>query len=601
MLNIPDSVKALYKQDGVWKNFRAHFPGGELPDITNDNIVMESVKFTESICSQDVFKFGLAEASVIEFETVGIGNMYGMTIECSSEIDCSSLSAAEKPDIAAGTWDGTWDSENEVFSVPYGTFRVEECPRDHQAMAHRQVKAFTMIMTDTAPFEQKKDALMMPGKKYKPNIDALVFGQIARKSERSLLNNGYTKTQYTITKPTGSPGQIIYPTVEKTLALKDASNNTINATFQLYMANSSPTGVLAEEIFNRFNLHSVDYKGMQYNDTEINASLVSALETAGVDATKSGYSSLAKIAQELSPSTYKPAVWYTYGTPGDEGIIVPANKEIFYPWRRDPTETREGRPRFYWIYNASILFSGAYSDVVTFYTQDTPPDYFVYTPASTAEPITLTFDNTLDATKTFKGSGTGTVKKKVFSFADAFSAVDIANGFLEISAQFARATRSGGYEMTRISGDSPIPVTPGEYMQMWWDEYDVEPIGTVRYSYTDDAGEDQIVDFTFGNGGSVYDMTDNALLKAMDDASQDVIEAILTTYFTPNLESVNFTPIDMEMKGLPYIEAGDAITVTAQDGTVCNSYVLRQTQTGVQALRSQVDSQSGLIIDSEEA
>ena len=60
MLNIPDSVKALYKQDGVRKNFRAHFPGGELPDITNDNIVMESVKFTESICSQDVFKFGLA-------------------------------------------------------------------------------------------------------------------------------------------------------------------------------------------------------------------------------------------------------------------------------------------------------------------------------------------------------------------------------------------------------------------------------------------------------------------------------------------------------------------------------------------------------------
>ena len=77
MLNIPDSVKAPYKQDGVRKNFRAHFPGGELPDITNDNIVQESVKFTESICSQDVFKFGLTEASVIEFETVGVANMYG--------------------------------------------------------------------------------------------------------------------------------------------------------------------------------------------------------------------------------------------------------------------------------------------------------------------------------------------------------------------------------------------------------------------------------------------------------------------------------------------------------------------------------------------
>ena len=89
MLNIPESVKTLFKRDGVRKNFRVHFPNGELSDITNENVVQESVKFTESLCSQDVLKFGLTEASVIEFETVGIGNMYGMTIECGIEIDLS--------------------------------------------------------------------------------------------------------------------------------------------------------------------------------------------------------------------------------------------------------------------------------------------------------------------------------------------------------------------------------------------------------------------------------------------------------------------------------------------------------------------------------
>ena len=166
MLNIPDSVKALFKQDGVRKNFRAHFPNGELSDLTNENVMQESVKFTESVCSQDVFKFGLTEASVIEFETVGGGNMYGMTIDCSCEIDCSSLSAADKAAIAAGTWDGTWDGENEVFSVPYGTFRVESCPRDHQAMAHRKVTAYTEDMSEPNEFEQKKLAVYGWSKTY---------------------------------------------------------------------------------------------------------------------------------------------------------------------------------------------------------------------------------------------------------------------------------------------------------------------------------------------------------------------------------------------------------------------------------------------------
>ena len=46
MLNIPESVKNLFKTDGVRKNFRVRFPDGELPDITNSSIVQESVRFT---------------------------------------------------------------------------------------------------------------------------------------------------------------------------------------------------------------------------------------------------------------------------------------------------------------------------------------------------------------------------------------------------------------------------------------------------------------------------------------------------------------------------------------------------------------------------
>ena len=192
-------------------------------------------------------------------------------------------------------------------------------------------------------------------------------------------------------------------------------------------------------------------------------------------------------------------------------------------------------------------------------------------------------------------------KYKVYGYADAISIADTLNAELECQASFAKQGRDGTYRLLRINNSAPAYVTPGEYSQMWFDEYDVEQVGTIRFAYTDDAGEEQVVDYKFGPGESVYDMTDNFVLKALSGASPATIEAMLQADFVPYLGGVNFTPIDMEMKGLPYIEAGDAITVTAQDGTVCNSYVLRQTQTGVQALRSQVDSQSGLIIDSEEA
>ena len=62
MLNLPESIKALFKRDSVLKNFRVHFPNGGFSDITNENIVEESVKFSESLCSQNIFRFGCAEA-----------------------------------------------------------------------------------------------------------------------------------------------------------------------------------------------------------------------------------------------------------------------------------------------------------------------------------------------------------------------------------------------------------------------------------------------------------------------------------------------------------------------------------------------------------
>lgn len=592
MLNMPSSVIALFKQDGVHKNFRVHFPNGELPDLTNDNIVQESVKFTESVCSQDVFKFGLTEASTIEFETVGVANMYGMTIECSCEIDCSSLSAADKATIAAGTWEGTWDSVNEVFAVPYGTFRVESCPRDHQAMTHRKVTAYTDNMTEPNPFETEKCAALGFVNSYDPQMQALVYEQILRKSPDKLTDLGYTAATATMTK---HPSQQDF--MSNTFTAKDANGNDITCAFHL----TGKWDVIdwhGVGLVTKYRLFSADFNGQAYNDEADFQILADALGDAGVDAAQSGYASLADLVKANAPKSLRPFV--AYGYPGNNGASIDLNSnvyfaylndgEVFYPYR----EVNKNRGYSYstvWVVTRVAIWANNLSVGSVSKTEAT---ITYYEPATQDDSFPLNFEPTNE-----ERIQTSSGKKMMYTFSEAFAAEEIAQGFLELTAQFATASRTGGNKIISIDNTSPVSIIPGEYSQMWFDEYDVESIGTIRYSYTDEAGEEQIVDYVFGSGASVYDMTDNAVLKLMEGADPATIEAMLDASFIPYIGAVNFVPIDLALKGLPYIEAGDALSVTAQDGTICNSFALRHEISGIQALAAQIDSQSGLIIDSE--
>ena len=142
MLNVPEAIKTAYRSDVAYKNFRVHFPNGERPDITNENIVSESVRFNESICSEPTLKFGLCETPTIQFETVGIEKIKGLIIECSIEIECPSTieGAVYKNDI-----------QKYVYSIPYGTFKIDSCKRQKD-MSHRQIMAYQQTALDNWSF-----------------------------------------------------------------------------------------------------------------------------------------------------------------------------------------------------------------------------------------------------------------------------------------------------------------------------------------------------------------------------------------------------------------------------------------------------------------
>lgn len=146
MLTIPDEIKELLHQDTCRKNIRIYFPGGERTDICNGLIVKGSVKFTESLCSQDTLKFGLCESPVFECETVGVGNIKGATIEVFCEVFCP-------PSVSGAVF--RTDLQEYVYPIQYGVFVVESCKRQAD-LIHRKIVAYSYIQMN----ELKKNVFL---------------------------------------------------------------------------------------------------------------------------------------------------------------------------------------------------------------------------------------------------------------------------------------------------------------------------------------------------------------------------------------------------------------------------------------------------------
>lgn len=590
MLNVPESVKALFKQDGIRKNFRVHFPGGELPDITNDNVVQESVRFTESLCSQDVLKFGLTEASVLEFETVGVANMYGMTIEAGIEIDLSSLSAAELAEIDAGSWDGVYVSESDTdigfpfFRVPYGVFRVESCPRDHQAMTHRKVTAYSFGgQMRNSEYEIGKLSNMTAATTYTPDVVKLIYAAAAWQTGRPI--RGATRTPvsaWSTWPPTDRDSSVVWEYARRNTQGHPTKLVRVEAVGYTG-ANISFTRTPFPPDISWDGLYSLDLNGPS-GVPEALQTAADAIDARGNEFLSSWKKDVLNVLKKIfsvNASTTALAIHAATTFCARDG-----DWPAFYPYGRGmalriPTSTTI---RITYTPTPGSTVTSMFLFDVTLHQQE--PTLYVY--SDLPDPLTI------NISKPGNDSSGGT-------FADSYDINDLANGYLELNAQFGRVSRAGDFEMMRLQNENPVAVPPGEFSEFWWDEYDVLPIGEILYNFTDKDNQENTVSYAFGEGASVYDATGNAVLKAMGSATQDTTQALLDSNFIPYLGPVAFTPIDLTMKGLPYLEAGDYLAVTGGDGTTANSYNMRQEIQGIQVLEASIESTSGQIIDSGEA
>lgn len=575
MLNIPSSVADQLKLDSTHKNFRVVFPNGELPDITNDNIVSESVQFTESLCSQEVLKFGLTEASVLEFETVGIGNMYGMEILPYYEIDLSSLTAAQLAEIESGTWEGEYVSLDNsdlgfpYFRIPLGVFYVDSCPRNHGAMTHRRVTAYTQTVNsnrDASWGARAYFSSVLRAKTVSLFVTSWLAAAVSQEGDSGALEIGLEKSlmgseTVTISTPTSPYRYWTYT---------DSGGTEHQIPFMVGMYESSTKRPIL--LYEKPLVYSVSGVKPYLDFMQAIADFIT--DYYGLTETEK-----ATITPPVYPST---KIFYRISSDNYSAQITQDN-QVFYA---GSVELGAADSLFTTPVSVSHVDSGT-----VLQAQSAEISIYRYTAPATLEDTKITVNHTLEQEKVISG-----VTVKTYGYANAISYAKLLAGWLELQGKFGKFGRTGNFEMDTLDASSPIAVLPGEYSECWWDEYEVSPVGAVKYSFGED-GADNTTIYQFGTGSSVYDMTDNYLLQHMANQTETTINALLDSMFIPNISDIAFTPVDLEMMGYPQMEAGDALSITAEDGTIVNTFAMRQEFAGIQMLTNTIESTGGEIID----
>ena len=569
------------------------FPFDNIPDITNEQIVYESLSFNESVCSSDVFRFGNAEASTVSFETVGVGNILGKVIDVKLTYE---YILPEDP------------TNVRTFDLPYGRFTVTSCPRNHENMAHRQVQA-TSRTSDTndeimPQVEQDKlNQMYTSNADYEPNLWYLmdsVYG----------LSHEYTSTT---TDREGS-----YTTTTNTVSYYFAVHSDTVPIYYVLEVEAT----IKEPYINDGLYDVIGTFDSTYDDIITEILTTYAEEIVVSDSNKKEE----KLARELGYLQIFDRQTDAYV---EKRAVYPkvTRMEHIYPYIN--VAMRSGfrfpytlKAKLYRRVNTTNTLIKDYGTLIPY-----PAITFTrYTITNYPMNLTLSINHTLETTHYLYGD--------IYSFANAYTMSDILTGWAELNAGFRRTDRDGTTSLVQLDKSSAYPLTASDVEgSAWWDEYDIADIGSIKYCWTDGKGDHE-GEYVWNPDGSVYDMTDNGLFKNIKlriktvnavskmtdptmyyvysgnwyahngtefvqmgayESKSSIIEYMLDTFFLPYAD-IHFTPIDMDIRGLPFLQCGDAITFTAADGTVINSYILNHTFSGIQHITENIDTVQGEVL-----
>lgn len=553
MLNIPATIKTLLKSDSVFKNFRVHFPNGERADITNDNIITESVELEESICSQKTLTFDKCETPAIEFETIGVENIKGAIIECYLEIECpSTVSGAVQRSDLNNKW---------VYPISYGTFVVNKCKKQSD-MTHRKIEAYnySTYLGGVNPIERaKKEYLSSIRQDY--NVIPYHF----------LVTNKYIEpdeyTQYSYITNTG---------------------NVLGGSLSIKSRTGSGTGSI--RLPNLVGVYHIIYDGKQnykylweIQDNKIEYdSIIDTItdkinEWLGNDwYIDESFVTLSDFLKQFSPGIKNGS---SLNTLWGEGTI------FYY-------DTYNKYPNNEYIYQISPRYNGFAPSLIFIPTAGTLSvqknggsveryNFTILSDYSQSLKLIDVSDKILMANDTYP---------VISSISNFQNVSQLIGDYFELQGKSARVNRQGKIDAISVENSLANPVevlTPTDYDSLWYDDDMTKPFGRIMCSYKNTDGNDaylnrDLVDDFNEKDYKKYSITNNSLIKANQFTTAQ-INAIFDM-MEENINDISYMPLTLSMIGRPDIEAGDALTITTRNNESIPCLVMKRTLGGVRRL-----------------
>lgn len=660
MLDVPQEVKDLFLQNNTQKNFRIKFPNGEFEDITNSNIISESVRFTESLCSQQNLKFGLCEASVLEFETIDVGNIKGCRIEAGIEVcldepikvtrkkgnlmpyselriewgepytfrfdrpengtfsfdfyaaglDESGLQAYRGMNLTTNTgvedyiagnyysihldniqeltleplYSGALLSavrfladDNEYtevlsgnFCIPYGVFTVDSCKRQSD-MHRRKVVAYNPVVSINSKiteFEKfKRSWLMKTNLPYEYNI-----------KDFALANTGYFNPEASV---------VCIASYEEASEYYPAEN--------MHYIPENPMRLGAQVNYRRYNIYTSG--GRDYTEYMHRISRPRDENFSAIMATLSSWS-ITKCMECKCVVTMKKT---NSAKEKRQTLFIPIEEEgVIYPY-------------------VGSLADGAYARSIDLYVPDEITLNLGGTGTSGAkryklpEPSVLRLYNCSFPLFDEKVSIKRTKNKEGYFYANNSEIPEgnVLQSLLELGGLFGQRGRDGEVKLIKVQNsfglypskdlypsedlypnEAAALVSRGEYkvQSLWYEEYKVQPFGKVIVDYTDTEGNKQTLAYRFDDTApNVYHFKDNYIFQNIS-MTEDRVRELMDRYFIPNISGITYTPAEVEIKGMPYLEVGDAVQILTEDNGL-EFFIFRRTLSGIQALVDDIEAQ----------
>lgn len=596
--------------------------------IDNDNLVAESVKIDERMCSDKTIKFGLCEGSSLEFQYFGFSNINGKLLKVFLDVNYI---------------DGNGDPA--VYSIPMGSFEVDQCPMQFSTGIYK-VTAYNKLKSKY--LDQKANNLLLTN--YVNKNLGITFFDI----KRTLLSDfqidmsvGIAQqdpvTWVLFTDPQSGTG------VSKAYKQKTFASGSQTSWFNICMAGGSATSTSSYKPILEAELRSWDLDpdkayciDSYYNMDELEQIYYSQISS---DLSKSGIKDPSAIMTGwiknttlglLTPSGYPTNVtgWANlFGVilikPDDtwdyySGIGYSNSRPNCKGTASDLTHKLITGYKKMWL---CLPFGEGFfnNDNSNVFTEDVPFDFWVsagvYGEGSAprikdadGRDIEIyvggNFNHLFFQVKELSGLSSADMIEINPSDLEEFTLRDIVNATYETVAQYGKLDRetdlfsgvelNGGelypaltlYPANNLfpngnTGGEAIHPFPSEYQKLWTDAVGMQNFRYLRITYkTLVEGEEieKVLQRTVNTHGTTdYNMSDNWIFRNMIWTSEDV--GVYADAMAQKMKDISWFPYEMWAAGLPYVETGDAIEITDREGNTYTSYILQRQLNGIHNLQ----------------